>query len=142
MAFEEKRPPWRSSNNKRNFQRELAEQVVKPYGYPENRLISERVTAMRDMPHVRHRNGQVSAIVAVMNMAVQLGWSYDQVLSFEARARALDAGERYFSATSTHPTEDMLQAFEAIWVSGEFFIAYDFFATHKKATIKASTRRI
>lgn len=140
-TFTDKRPPWRSSNNKRNFQRELAEQVVKPYSYPENRDYPSFLTVtISDMRHIAFGRKPI-ADALVMNYAVTLGWSYDQVLSFEARVRALDAGERYFAATNTHPSEEMLQAFEAIWVSGEYFTAYDFFSTVKKATIRSSTRR-
>jgi hypothetical protein len=63
---------------------------------------------------------------------VKLGRSIGEVENYEARARAEDAAEAYEHFAAVNPTEDMLLAFEAMWLAGEFKAAYAFLAAVRK----------
>jgi hypothetical protein len=136
-GIHERRPSWLNKNNRKAFQRRLARESYEdfhkkwrtvPGGYP-----SELTVVLSDVRNVAFLTSDPKfPDTKLMQLAVKLGSSISEVENYEARARAEDAAERYQQVTQQRATEDMLLAFEAMWVAGEYASAYAFLAAVRK----------
>jgi hypothetical protein len=137
-GIHEQRPPWLNKNNRRMFQRGLARESYEEFhkkwhtvsgGYP-----SELTVVLSDVRNIAFlgTSDPKHPDIKLMQLVVKLGRSIGEVENYEARARAEDAAEAYEHFAAMNPTEDMLLAFEAMWLAGEFKAAYAFLAAVRK----------
>jgi len=139
FGLKDKRPPWLSKSSRKMFQRGLSHTVIDWFGqqWPTRNGLqtypSELTTPLYDVRNVAYLTSDPKfSDTTLMGLVKVLGWPQEKIENYEARARAEDAAEAYERVVHARPSEDMLLAFEAMWIAGEYKAAYTFMAAVRK----------
>lgn len=133
------RRSWIFALNRLTFQRKLAADTLVWLDAKYN-VGGAGIPAMFLVPYYDMRNIQsitdTRALsmpdVKLMQAAFEVGRPINEILETEAVVRAQDAAVQYTVITNTDPSPDMILAFEAIWLAGEFTQAYQFMSALRK----------